>query len=48
MDKPPIRAIIALLAAGVAALAAAKARTHRRTLALNRASEGDAAPDADE
>jgi hypothetical protein len=48
MDKPPIRAIIALLAAGVAALAAAKARTHRRVLALTRASEGDAAGDADE
>ena len=48
MDKPPIRAIIALLAAGVAALAAAKARTHRRALALTQASEGDAAPDADE
>ena len=48
MDKPPIRAIIALLAAGVAALAAVKARTHRRALALNRASEGDDVPDADE
>lgn len=48
MDKPPIRALIAILAAGVAALAAAKARTHRRALALTRASEGEAASDADE
>ena len=48
MEKPPIKAIIALLAAGVAALAAAKARTHRRALALTRASEVDAAPDVDE
>jgi len=47
MEKPPIRAIIALLAAGVAALAAAKARTHRRALALTRASEADDSPDGE-
>jgi len=39
MEKPPIRALIAVLAAGVAALAAAKTRTRRRALALARASE---------
>ena len=48
MEKPSIRAVIALLAAGVAALAAAKARTHRRALALTRASDGEDAQDADE
>ena len=48
MEKPPIRAIIALLAAGVAALAAAKARTHRRALALTRAGNGEDATDAEQ
>ncbi len=48
MEKPPIRAVLALLAAGVAALAAAKTRTRRRALALARASEADDAPDAEE
>ena len=48
MEKPPIRAIIAVLAAGVAALAAAKARTHRRALALTRSSDGEDATDAEE
>ena len=48
MEKPPIRAVLALLVAGVAALAAAKTRTRRRALALARASEADDAPDAEE
>jgi hypothetical protein len=48
MEKPSIKAIIALLAAGVAALAAAKARTHRRALALTRSSDGEDATDAEE
>lgn len=48
MEKPPIRAIIAVLAAGVAALAAAKARTHRHALALMRAGDGEDATGAEE
>jgi hypothetical protein len=41
MEKPPIRAVFAVLAAGVAALAAAKVRTRRRALALARGTESD-------
>ena len=43
MEKPPFRAVIAVLAAGVAALAAVKTRTRRRALALARASDADEA-----
>ena len=48
MEKPSIRAVLALLAAGVAALAAAKTRTHRRALALARASDAEDAPGGEE
>ena len=48
MDKPPLRAVIALLAAGLGALVAAKARTHRRALALTRAPDAGDTQDVDE
>jgi predicted Zn-dependent protease len=46
MERPSIRAVLAVAAAGIAALVAAKARTHRRMLALTRADEEE--PESDE